>query len=229
MASASQKNRIEAKPLENDWFHDILEHITTVVHVLAIGLTIFIIYLCFLDASFDLRTWHVFLYTVGWILLVSEGILYITKENILAKRATSRWRNHAHWVVIMLGVGLSIGGFVTIYYTKNGTHYTSTHGLTGLISGVLGCVACINGVPTLFSTTLRKRIPPNWNKLFHAFIGFAAVVIGTYSMITGYYLRWFTSKTNAANTCFAITVFITFWVLLRPLINMFTRAKNVFS
>lgn len=166
-----------------------------------------------------------------WILLVNEGILYVTKENILAKRVTSRYRNHAHWVVIMLGVGLSIGGFVTIYETKNGPHYTSTHGLTGFISGILGCIACLNGVPTLFSTSLRNIIPPNWNKLFHAFVGFAAVVIGAYSMITGYYLRWFTSKTTSAgvDACFAITVFITFWALLRPLINMFTRTKTIFS
>lgn len=161
--------------------------------------------------------------------MVTEGILYVTKENILAKRATSRWRVHIHWVVIMLGVGLSIGGFVTIYYSKSGNHYVSTHAITGLVSGIFGCLACINGVPALFSTSLRRIVPPSWNKLFHACAGFVAVVIGAYCMITGYYLRWFTSKTTSAGvqTCFAITVFITFWALLRPLINMFVRTKSI--
>lgn len=68
MADTSQIVSVKGKVLvgpENNWLQDILEHITTVVHVLALGLTLFIVYLCFLEETFSLRTWHVFLYTVG--------------------------------------------------------------------------------------------------------------------------------------------------------------------
>ncbi|GJQ72829.1 hypothetical protein Trydic_g1478 [Trypoxylus dichotomus] len=174
---------------------EIVEHATTVIHVLTFGLTAFVIYLCFQDDSFNSRTWHALLYTIGWFVLSSEGILFITKDNIASKRVTSRWRTRGHWIIITLGVSLAIAGFIIIFTHKT-KHFASVHAITGLISGILGCLTCLSGIPTLFSAELRKKIPPNYSKLFHAVVGSAAVILGATALITAFYKKWFLSKVD---------------------------------
>ena len=62
---------------------DVLEHITTVIHVLTIGLCAFILHLCRNASSTDLLTWHVALYTVGvsfhFVRLHIKGVQFFEK------------------------------------------------------------------------------------------------------------------------------------------------------
>lgn len=152
------------------------------------------------------------------------------KDNIFSKRISPRWRSHGHWMIITLGIALTIAGFATIFASKT-NHFTSVHGITGLTSGILGCITCLSGIPALFSAKLRRKIPPNWSKLCHAFFGTAAVILGVVALITAFYKNWFVSKTSDAVVviCLTITVIITCWTLLRPGLNMYNRAKSLFS
>ncbi|KAI4459777.1 hypothetical protein MML48_6g00000728 [Holotrichia oblita] len=210
----------------------VFECITVVVHILALGLTIFIIYLCFLDDSFNLRTWHVLLYTVGWTLLMTEGILTVVKENIFTKRLQQPTRVHIHWATLLLATELIIGGLGTIVWNRSrviGSHFLTEHGISGILATVCAFVTVLNGVPALYSAQLRKIISPNINKLFHAFFGFVTVVAGAYATITGYYTGWFRNRSSdtVIIVCFIITLALTLWCMVRPLVNGFTRVRNL--
>nr|XP_022910952.1 cytochrome b561 domain-containing protein 2 [Onthophagus taurus] len=214
----------------DSFFVDLLEHITTVSHVLLLSVTIFVIYLCAQQESFNLTTWHVFLYILGWAFISTEGMMIIAKENIFGKHLVAKWRQHVHWLIFIVACGLTIGGFATIVYSKQGRkHFTSEHGKTGFASLILTGIACINGMPTLFTTQLRRFVSPNILKVFHALVGLGAVAVGLGATITGYKIGWFTRKVSSmqADLCIWITIVCTIWGCLKPLLNIFVRSKNI--
>ena len=159
-----------------------------------------------------------------------EGTIVLIRENVLSKRISQPARVRWHWFVHLIALALNGGGLgVVVYRSRGSPHFTSTHGLSGFIATVLAAVVCLNGFMTLFNVELRKFIKPNLNKLIHASLGIAAIGFGIWGTITGYRTRWFTSRVGQTglHMCYALTSIICFWMIVRPLINGFTRIKNM--
>lgn len=163
---------------------------------------------------------------------MTEGILTVIKENIFTKRIQQPVRVHIHWATLLLATELIIGGLGTIVWNRSrviGSHFLTEHGISGIVATVCAFITVLNGIPALYSVQLRKIIPPTINKLFHAFFGFATVVAGAYATITGYYTGWFRNRSSdtVIIVCFIVTVALTVWCMVRPLVNGFTRIRNL--
>lgn len=165
-----------------------------------------------------------------WTLLMSEGILAVIRQNIFTKRLKHPIRLRVHWITLSLAISLIIAGFAVIIYNRasgDGQHFSTEHGLSGVIATIFAFVTAINGLPVLYSAKLREYLPPNINKLIHGFLGFATIVTGTAATITGYYTGWFQNRSteSAFIVCFLITVIISIWLVVRPVINQVNRSK----
>lgn len=67
----NRNGTVKIKDDDGSFLQDILEHCTTVTHVLSLGLTIYILYLCLSPGGvLSLTTWHVLLYTIGVSLIL---------------------------------------------------------------------------------------------------------------------------------------------------------------
>lgn len=215
----------------------IFEHLTTVAHVGIVGVTIYIVWLS--SRGFEFFNWHPILYSIGWMLLMTEALLMLTKDNIFSNRITYTWRVRWHWMMQVVAIAMSLAGFIIIFiyedgedeHGSKGSHFGTSHGLYGLISMILGLIpTCLSGIPALFSFRLRAVIPPKINKFIHATSGIASVVFGGVTMVLSLYTGWFTWKTNGDEVtftiCYIAIVFGIVWALVRPLITSFERIKG---
>ncbi|XP_022910472.1 transmembrane reductase CYB561D2-like [Onthophagus taurus] len=224
----------EQPPL--DCLEDLMAHVTTAIRIINLGLSIYIIYLCFPvpEDGLSLTTWHVLLYTIGWTFLMVEGIFFVPKENICTSRLSQPTRVLIHWLVLVVATGFIIAGFTVIVVQaadRGSDHFSTNHGLPGAVATILAYVCCINGIPAVFAGKLRKIIKPNINKLFHALVGIAAVLSGAVATVTGFYTGWFRNRSTPTmqNVCYVVLVIITCWLLLKPVINSLVRIKSFCS
>lgn len=216
---------------------DISEHISTFFHTTICVFTIYIVWLCLKDnETWSLLTWHVFLYTLGWVLFMTEGLLILTKENIYSKRISHLLRVRYHWIIETLAVVFSLAGFLCIFINKedhDAPHFTSNHGLYGFIAIVFCLPTCLNGFTVLFNIELKRFIKPTVHKLFHAVCGIATLIVGGVSMIMSLSTGWFDNMTQKSEFSFygayIILVGGFLWCICRPTINSLQRIKGLLS
>ncbi|XP_017778449.1 PREDICTED: cytochrome b561 domain-containing protein 2-like [Nicrophorus vespilloides] len=221
----SENGSIQA---ESKLWDNIMKYINTLAHLSIVGVTIYLIFLCFVK-EFEYFTWHPFLYTIGWFLFMTEGVLMISKDNFFNSKLTHLLKVRFHWLLQTAASGCSIAGFVIIVVKKT-RHFRSWHGLMGLLSMVFLVPTCLNGILALFNVKLRMYISPTVNKFFHAISGILTVVLGSITMVLSLYTNWFSKMTNKNQEIFvACFVFMTFgllWSLFRPLVTSFRRLRT---
>lgn len=86
-------------------------------------------------------------------------------------------RKTLHWILQTVGSVIAIVGMIIIYWLKQ-RHFTSTHGLLGLISGIFTLTGMLNGVSALFAIESNKYVKPIYLKIVHNITGITAFVIG---------------------------------------------------
>lgn len=57
-------------------------------------------------------------------------------------------------------------------------HFSTTHGILGLISFIFLMLTCLNGITAFLATPLRFYIKPLYNKMFHNLMAMIAFVVG---------------------------------------------------
>ncbi|XP_018570194.1 cytochrome b561 domain-containing protein 2 [Anoplophora glabripennis] len=215
----------------------VKEGLTTVAHCCILAFVSLILYLCFKE-PFDFFTWHPLLLSLGWMFLMSEGILALSKESILRKKfkISGSLKIFLHWTSLTAAAILILIGFLVITINKNRLnkyHYTSWHGLLGLIAVITYIPPCINGVATLYGKDLKAYLNPKIVKLVHVVTGTLCFACGGISLILSVYTKWFARRTNSNLFVFllglVITIFPVIWVVQRPLIKSVTNISKMFS
>lgn len=103
-------------------------------------------------------------------------------------------RVKTHWVMQAIAAICYTIGFLSVYINKNlhgKPHFTSYHGLCGLVCTILLCFVSLGGGLTYYSFRLRSYIRPVLLKIFHAFGGMLLLVIGNITVILGLYTHFF--------------------------------------
>lgn len=215
----------------------VKEGLTTVAHCCVFTFVFLIVYLCFKE-PFDFFTWHPLLLSIGWMFLMSEGILALSKESILRKKfkISGSLKIFLHWTSLTAAAVLIGIGFLIITINKNRLnkyHYTSWHGLLGLIGVIAYLPPCINGVATLYGKDLKAYLNPKIVKLVHVVTGTLCFACGGISLILSVYTKWFARRTNSNLFIFllglVVTVFPVVWVVQRPLIKSVRNIAKMFS
>ncbi|CAD7086001.1 unnamed protein product [Hermetia illucens] len=127
---------------------------------------------------------HAWLCTIGYQFLMAEAIMCFYSGNAWTSLLSTRGKRHIHWVLQVLGSGLALAGFIIIVVHVTGEHFTSIHGILGLVSTIFLLINLAMGLAAFFSIKLRNLIKPIISKTLHVFLGLTGFVLG---MVTLYY------------------------------------------
>lgn len=156
--------------------------------------------------------------------------MMVSPHNIITRNMSQKTRIRCHWVTMTLSLAFCLGGFVAIYKSKgHKPHFESSHAITGLISACFLLLSFLNGIMALFSKELKTFMKPVVIKLMHCVCGSLTFLIGSLSLILGFYTGYF--KYIAGETvqtfCVWVVVLSTAWCLFRPAVNVFSRCFSL--
>lgn len=162
---------------------------------------------------------------------MAEAILSFSDINFTKKLG---YKNAVkiHWILQSVGSICILFAFLAIYLTKNRhekPHFTTNHGLCGLITVILTVIGCIGGVLTKYSFELKAYVKPVYSKIGHALHGSVTFLMAIITIILAFYTHWF-QQFASSTTQFAfsaVVVLLTLYILVKPINLGVTRFMGV--
>ncbi|XP_045166556.2 probable transmembrane reductase CYB561D1 isoform X2 [Mercenaria mercenaria] len=129
-----------------------------------------------------------------------EGLLVFNRESSIFVNVTRPTKVLIHQVLNIVAVTCAILGFIVIYYNKSlndKPHFTSWHGLLGLITVICVTVQSFGGDVVKYEW-LRKilgvKLSSGTLKIYHATSGLVVFTLVVTTMMLALYSTWFTSQ-----------------------------------
>ncbi|GAA6221873.1 cytochrome b561 domain-containing protein 2 [Lates japonicus] len=162
-------------------------------HFICIVFSVFIALLSRPGSS--LFSWHPFFMTLAFSLFMTEAILLFSPHGSPIKRFPHKTKGRVHWILQCLCLSCAVLGLAAISYNKhlNGKpHFTSWHGLLGLLT------VCVVGLQSLAAVPLiYHSLAKGWSlaklKRYHAASGLVTYLLGSVSLLLGLCSTWFTA------------------------------------
>ncbi|XP_076056383.1 putative transmembrane reductase CYB561D1 [Oratosquilla oratoria] len=136
---------------------------------------------------------------------MTEAILVLSKNSIFGVFSRDK-RILAHWLLLCFGALMEIAGFYAIYTNKminDKPHFTSWHGLIGLITVILSCFQLSMGAFAKYPRLLSPVVKMKNVKFAHALFGGFVYLLGVVTIVISFY------------SAFSIGAFSRFiWILL---------------
>ncbi|XP_069679378.1 transmembrane reductase CYB561D2-like [Periplaneta americana] len=198
--------------------------------IFAVGITVYVFYYSFDQTS--LFSWHPSFMTLGFVLLMAEAIMAISKDNIVVFLLPSLQNStrRLHWILQGGAASCIIVGFTIIVVNKGDRpHFTSLHGIVGLIAVIFTFLTCIGGIFTLYSVKFKDWIKPSYNKLGHVLVGTLTFVLGVVAEGTGMNTRGFRKDEAAQITCIVLLSLASFVVFEGAARTAYMRLKRMCS
>lgn len=203
-----------------------LEIIANTVNHILIGITSVYITWYSLKVGFqEYQTSHAYCCTIGYQLLMSEGILVMYSKNTFTMWLRNRdpkrriqLQKRIHWILQVIASLFVLYGVPTMIYNREITgrkHFHNTHAITGkttdnisgedfiksnLISGLISFILLIltvlSGSSALFSLELKRYIKPVFSKTGHNIISTLCYIIGMAALISAYVTRSWLKKAD---------------------------------
>ncbi|XP_040889880.1 cytochrome b561 domain-containing protein 2 [Toxotes jaculatrix] len=163
-------------------------------HFICVIFTVFIALLSRPGTSWF--SWHPFFMTLAFSFFMTEAILLFSPHGSPIKKFPHKTKGRVHWVLQCLCVSCAVLGLAAISYNKylNGKpHFTSWHGLLGLIT------VCVVGLQSLAAVPLiYHSLAKGWSlaklKRYHAASGLVTYLLGSISLLLGLCSAWFTAS-----------------------------------
>lgn len=111
------------------WFK-IQSYFNALNHVLN-GAVAFFMTLYFIREGKDSFSWHVFLTTVGYQLLMAEAILVFYSPNSWSRFHLHKTKKHLHWILQLIATVFIVSGNVIISVIRTTPHFKTVHAITG--------------------------------------------------------------------------------------------------
>ncbi|XP_078104727.1 transmembrane reductase CYB561D2 isoform X2 [Sander vitreus] len=127
---------------------------------------------------------------------MTEAVLIFSPYGSPIKRFPHKTKGRVHWILQCLCVSCAVLGLTAISYNKhlNGKpHFTSWHGLLGLLT------VCVVGLQSLAAVPLiYHSLAKGWSlaklKRYHAASGLVTYLLATASLLFGLSSAWFTAS-----------------------------------
>lgn len=176
-------------------------------------------------------SWHVILSTLGYVPIMAESILLFTGDDGWIKLVSTRTKYIVHGVLITLGTVCFTAGNIVISANTKTDHFSTVHGLTGLISMILCLLSLLIGLATYYSTKLRNMIKPVKLKFIHNLVGILGYIIGIVSLCYAFYTRWWIFYTEEKSRLAAVivTIITTLWTLNGSISSGYNQIKSIFT
>nr|XP_046239614.1 transmembrane reductase CYB561D2 [Scatophagus argus]XP_046239615.1 transmembrane reductase CYB561D2 [Scatophagus argus] len=167
---------------------------TALTHSVCIVFTVFIAILSRPGSS--LFSWHPFFMTLSFSFFMTEAILLFSPHGSLIRKFTHKTKGRVHWILQCLCVSCALLGLAAISLNKhlNGKpHFTSWHGLLGLLTVCVVVLQSLAGLPLIYHSLAK-----GWSlaklKRYHAATGLVTYLLGTVSLLLGLSSAWFTAS-----------------------------------
>lgn len=127
-----KKGLIDAEPEKvGKWFM-IESYFNTINHVLNGSVALYMTWLCF-QAGWTITTWHALLLTIGYQLLMAEGIMALYSANSWSYFHSKDTKRLVHLIVLVgATILILVGNSIKIANTSSVKHFKSIHSITGL-------------------------------------------------------------------------------------------------
>lgn len=161
---------------------------------------------------------------------MNEAIMMVSPHNIITRNMSQKTRIRCHWVTMAVSIAFCSAGFVAIYRSKGPKpHFRSSHAITGLVSACFLLLSVLNGIAALFAKELKTLMKPAVNKLLHGLCGSLTFLIGSVSLVLGFYTGYFEyiAGETVQTFCVWVVVLSTAWCLFRPVVNVFSRCFSL--
>ncbi|XP_077428626.1 transmembrane reductase CYB561D2 [Vanacampus margaritifer] len=167
-------------------------------HFLGITLTGFVAVLARPGSS--LFSWHPFFMTLAFSFFMTEAILLFSPHGSTMKKFSHKVKGRVHWMLQCACVTCAALGLAAIFYNKHlrgKPHFTSWHGLLGVITVCTVAVQSLAAVPLIYHSLAK-----GWSlaklKRYHAASGLVTYLLGSGSLLLGLTSVWFTSSVSDA-------------------------------
>ncbi|KAK1800055.1 hypothetical protein P4O66_006554 [Electrophorus voltai] len=144
----------------------------------------------------SLFSWHPFLMTLAFSFIMTEAILLFSTHSSLFRKAKHQTKARLHWILQSLSASCAVFGFGAIVYNKHvhgKPHFTSWHGLIGVITVCVAVLQSVGGLAILY-----PKLAKGWSlaklKRSHAAFGLVAYLLGSASVVLGTSSAWFTGR-----------------------------------
>jgi len=168
-----------------------------VFHLVTGAVTLFMFYTA--APGSDLFSWHPTLMTISFCLLMSQAIAIFSPESSLLHSSERKDKVQLHWILNLFALLAGAGGFGAIYLNKEivgKKHFTTWHGLFGLITCIGVLVAAAGGIIAKYNQYVKDYIRPINVKLYHAT---GSMIVFSLAMVTiclACYSNWFKNRVD---------------------------------
>ncbi|XP_056130738.1 transmembrane reductase CYB561D2 isoform X2 [Lampris incognitus] len=143
-----------------------------------------------------LFSWHPFLMTLAFSLFMTEAILLFSRHGSPVKKYPHKTKGRIHGILQCLCVSCATLGLAAIVYNKHlhgKAHFTSWHGLVGVLTVCVVVVQSLAALPLLYHSLVK-----GWSlaklKRYHATSGLITYLLGSVSLYLGLCSGWFTAS-----------------------------------
>ncbi|CAL8340665.1 unnamed protein product [Lota lota] len=164
---------------------------TILTHVVCILFTILITVLSRPGSSWF--SWHPFLMTLAFSFFMTQAILVFSPHGSPVRMFPHKSKGRVHWILQCLCLTCAAMGFAAIVYNKHlagKAHFTSWHGLTGLVTVCVAGLQCSAAVSLIYPSLVK-----GWSlaklKRYHAAAGLLTYLLGSGSLFLGISSVWF--------------------------------------
>ena len=167
-------------------------------------------------------------------LMIEAVMMFSPYWSLLPKKYHRKFYLDVHsYMQVLTSISFSYG-FYAIYINKENNkkpHFTSYHGIFGLIQAALVLIPVINGTVSKYAKFLpTKLINVAKVKAIHGLMGVIAISFAILNLISGFFTKWFISQTAfIIPYLFSITlILINGFVVIRALRNN-SRIPSLFQ
>ncbi|XP_065357448.1 uncharacterized protein LOC135951690 [Calliphora vicina] len=177
----------------------IIEFILVTINRLLIGfVTIYMCWMC-LRLKYEDIPFHAVLCTLGFVCLMSEGLLAHYRGNAWTLLCFRTEKTRSHWLLQLIGSIIGIFG-IGVKICIEEVHFHTVHGLVGLATAVLLLLSLLSGLSALYANEMKHCMQPLFNKAFHNIWGLLTFTLAMISMYTAYETDiFFQHSLDAAN------------------------------
>lgn len=199
-----------------------------VVNQACIGfVTIYMFWICIYQGM-DTMQVHAFLVTIGFSLLMAEGIMCHYSVNPLTNGFKRKTKTTIHWVLLTLGGGCGVAGcLVMIVIVK--FKMDEIHNRLGFAAFILCLISMLSGLSALFSSTLRRILSPLFNKGFHNVVGFGTFLTALLAQFYGYEFFHHSVLWSFINVLQVVTLVSIILTSIGPLKALYQKIASYFD
>ncbi|KAL8212304.1 UNVERIFIED_CONTAM: hypothetical protein K2H54_042523 [Gekko kuhli] len=197
-------------------------------HLVSLGFTVFVAVIARPGSS--LFSWHPFLMSLAFSLLMTEALLAFSPESSLLRPFSRKAKIRFHWALQLLALLCAVLGLAFISYNKyiNGkAHFATWHSLTGLLTVLYASIQCVGGLALLYPKLIK-----NWTlaklKLYHATSGLIGYLLGCASLMLGMCSLWFTTSVTGVSWYLSmLSPVLTSLVIMSQVSNAYLYRKRI--